>query len=79
MDPQVFYDLTQNVSFDYSYSVYPLLIASHPSDSNQFTLGMTNEGVYVIEPLESVGKWGVGPPPNNSIIGSNPTLSNQGL
>ena len=49
MDPQVFYDLTQKVSFDYSSSVYPLVIASHLSDSNQFTLGMTDEGVYVIE------------------------------
>ena len=79
MDPQVFYDLTQNVSFDYSCSVYPLVIASHPFDSNQFTLGMTDEGVYVIEPLESVGKWGVGPPPDNGTVGSNPTLRNQGL
>ena len=79
MDPQVFYDLTQNVSFDYSCSVYPLVIASHPSDSNQFALGMTNGGVYVIEPSESPGKWGVGPPPNNGTVGSNPTLRNQGL
>ena len=79
MDPQVFYDLTQNVSFDYSCSVYPLVIASHPSDSNQFTLGMTNGGVYVIKPLELEGKWGVGPPLDNVTIGSNPTLSNQGL
>ena len=79
MDPQVFYDLTQNVSFDYSCSVYPLVIASHPCNSNKFSLGMTNRGVYVIEPSESVGKWGVGPPLDNGTIGSNPTLSNQGL
>ena len=49
------------------------------SDSNQITLRMTNEGVYVIEPSELAGKWGVGPPPNNGTVGSNPTLSNQGL
>ena len=79
MDPQVFYDLTQNVSFDYLCNVYPLVIASHPSDSNQFALGMTDRGVYVIEPLESAGKWGVGPPLDNGTIGSNPTLINQGL
>ena len=79
MDPQVFYDLTQNVSFDYSCSVYPLVIASHPSDSNQFALGMNDGGVYVIEPSESAEKWGVGPPPDNGTVGSNPTLSNQGL
>ena len=40
---------------------------------------MTDRGVYVIEPLESVGKWGVGPPPDNGTVGSNPTLRNQGL
>ena len=40
---------------------------------------MADGGVYVIEPLESVGKWGVGTPPDNGTIGSNPTLSNQGL
>ena len=79
MDLQVFYDLTQNVSFDYSCSVYPLVIASHPYDSNQFTLGMTNGGVYVIKPSKSARKWGVGPPLDNGTIGSNPTLSNQGL
>ena len=78
MDPQVFYDLTQNVSFDYSCSVYLLVIASHPSDSNHIALGMTDGGVYVIEPSESTGKWGVGPP-DNGTVGSNPTLSNQGL
>ena len=74
MDPQVFNDLTQNLAFDYSCSVYPLVIASHPSDSNYFSLGMNNEGVY-----ESKWKWGMGPPPDNGTIGSNPTLSNQGL
>ena len=40
---------------------------------------MTDRGVYVIEPSKLVGKWGVGPPPNNGTFGSNPILSNQGL
>ena len=69
MDPQVFYDLTQNVSLNYSCSIYPLVIASHPSGSNPFALGMTDRGLYVIEPSESVGKWGVGPPSDNGTVG----------
>ena len=40
---------------------------------------MIDRGFYVIEPLESIGKWGVVPPPENGTIGSNPTLRNQGL
>ncbi|KAH9316517.1 hypothetical protein KI387_025144, partial [Taxus chinensis] len=59
-------------------SVHPLVIASHPSEPNQFALGMTDGGVHVLEPSESEGKWGVGPPPDNGTAGSNPTLSNQG-
>jgi len=61
-----------------SSNAYPLVVASHPSEPNQFALGMTDGGVYVIEPSESEGKWGVGPPPDNGTVGSNPTLSNQG-
>eukprot|EP01018_Ginkgo_biloba_P028595 Gb_04053 [translate_table: standard] len=57
---------------------YPLVIASHPSEPNQFALGMIDGGVHVIEPLDSEGKWGVGPPPDNGTVGSNPTVSNQG-
>ncbi|XP_057872260.2 protein TOPLESS-RELATED PROTEIN 2 isoform X1 [Cryptomeria japonica] len=59
-------------------NVYPLVIASHPSEPNQFALGMTDGGIHVIEPSESEGKWGVGPPPDNGTVGSNPTLSSQG-
>ena len=40
---------------------------------------MTDGGVYVIDPSESVGKWGVGPPLDNGTVGSNPALINQGL
>jgi len=61
-----------------SSNAYPLVVASHPSEPNQFALGMTDGGVHVIEPSESEGKWGVGPPPDNGTVGSNPTLSNQG-
>ncbi|KAE8056337.1 hypothetical protein FH972_013118 [Carpinus fangiana] len=45
-----------------SSSVYPLVIAAHPQEPNQFALGLTDGGVHVFEPLESEGKWGVPPP-----------------
>lgn len=34
------------------------MVAAHPSEPNQFALGLTDGGVCVIEPLESEGKWG---------------------
>lgn len=49
-----------------SSRVYPLVITSHPSEPNQFALGLTDGGVYVLEPLESEGKWGTWPHPENS-------------
>ncbi len=45
-----------------SSTVYPLVIAAHPVEPNQFALGLSDGGVQVLEPLESEGKWGVGPP-----------------
>ncbi|KAF8393178.1 hypothetical protein HHK36_021419 [Tetracentron sinense] len=41
-----------------SLMVYPLVIAAHPSEPNQFALGLTDGAVYILEPLESEGKWG---------------------
>ncbi|KAK3416925.1 hypothetical protein EUGRSUZ_H02668 [Eucalyptus grandis] len=38
--------------------LYPLVIAAHPSEPNQFALGLTDGSVYVLEPLESEGEWG---------------------
>ncbi|KAG9450199.1 hypothetical protein H6P81_010164 [Aristolochia fimbriata] len=49
-----------------SSSVYPLVVAAHPSEPNQFALGLTDGGVEVLEPLESEGKWGTAAPPENS-------------
>ncbi|KAG6546023.1 hypothetical protein Mapa_012428 [Marchantia paleacea] len=46
-------------------TAYPLVIAAHPSEANQFALGLSDGGVQVIEPLESEGKWGIGPPSDN--------------
>ncbi|CAI9782455.1 unnamed protein product [Fraxinus pennsylvanica] len=40
-----------------SLQAYPLVIAAHPSKPNQFAIGLTDGGVYVLEPLESEGKW----------------------
>uniref|UniRef100_A0A5B7ANF3 Putative topless-related protein 4 isoform X1 n=1 Tax=Davidia involucrata TaxID=16924 RepID=A0A5B7ANF3_DAVIN len=48
-----------------SLRVYPLVIAAHPSEPTQFALGLTDGGVYILEPLESEGKWGTSPPLEN--------------
>lgn len=63
-----------------STTAYPLVIAAHPSEPNQFALGLSDGGVQVIEPLESEGKWGVGPPSDNGGQpgGTGPTSGNQG-
>ncbi|XP_065630532.1 topless-related protein 4-like [Quercus suber] len=42
--------------------VYPVVIAAHPSEPNQFAIGLTDGGVHVIEPPESGGSWCVAPP-----------------
>ncbi|KZV47622.1 protein TOPLESS-like [Dorcoceras hygrometricum] len=41
----------------HSCYVYPVVVASHPQDPNQFALGLSNGGVAVMEPDESRGKW----------------------
>ncbi|XP_024965488.1 topless-related protein 4-like isoform X2 [Cynara cardunculus var. scolymus] len=41
--------------------VFPLVVAAHPSEPNQFALGLSDGSVCVIEPLESEGKWGSSP------------------
>ena len=48
-----------------SLRVYPLVIAAHPSEPDQFALGLTDGGIHVFEPLESEGKWGTSPPVEN--------------
>ncbi|XP_034223310.1 topless-related protein 4-like isoform X3 [Prunus dulcis] len=45
--------------------VHPLVVAAHPSEPNQFALGLTDGGVHVLEPLESEGRWGTSPPIEN--------------
>lgn len=48
-----------------SSRVYPLVVAAHPSEPNQFALGLTDGGVCLIEPLESEGKWGTSAGPES--------------
>ncbi|GJN08436.1 hypothetical protein PR202_ga26352 [Eleusine coracana subsp. coracana] len=55
-----------------SSSVHPVVVAAHPSEASQFALGLTDGGVYVLEPLESERKWGNPPPAEN---GSTSSLS----
>ncbi|KAI4344161.1 hypothetical protein L6164_011423 [Bauhinia variegata] len=48
-----------------SLRTHPLVIAAHPSEPNQFALGLSDGGVHVLEPLESEGRWGSPPPTEN--------------
>eukprot|EP00897_Mesotaenium_endlicherianum_P001295 jgi/Mesen1/1193/ME000128S00169 len=41
-----------------STTVYPLVIAAHPSEPHQIALGLSDGGVQVIEPAEGDNKWG---------------------
>ena len=54
------------------------MIAAHPSEPNQFALGLTDGGVHVLEPLESEGKWGVPPPAENGSASSMSTAPQAG-
>lgn len=54
-----------------SSKVYPLVIAPHPSEPNQLALGLTDGGVFVLEPSEAEGKWGTIPPAENGAGPSN--------
>ncbi|OIV99901.1 hypothetical protein TanjilG_26239 [Lupinus angustifolius] len=56
-----------------SLRVHPLVIAAHPSEPNQFALGLTNGGVHVLEPLDSEGRWGSPLPSENGAAGPSTT------
>eukprot|EP00249_Psilotum_nudum_P025017 c29350_g1_i2 orf=562-3972(-) len=58
--------------------VYPLVVAAHPLEQNQFALGLTDGGIEVLEPPESEGKWGVGPPADNGTVSSVSSTPNPG-
>jgi WD40 repeat protein len=52
--------------------VYPTVVAAHPSEPNQFAIGLSDGGVLVLEPPESDAKWGTTPPLEN---GAGPSIS----
>ncbi|XP_022719481.1 topless-related protein 3-like isoform X2 [Durio zibethinus] len=56
-------------------TVYPLVVAAHPSEANQFAIGLSDGSVKVIEPFESEGKWGVNPPADNGVLNGRTTSS----
>lgn len=51
-----------------SQAVYPLVVAAHPQEPNQFAVGLTDGSVKVMEPSESEGKWGLSPPVDNGML-----------
>ncbi|XP_051144983.1 topless-related protein 2-like isoform X2 [Andrographis paniculata] len=48
--------------------VYPVVVAAHPQEPNQFAVGLTDGGIKVIEPAESEGKWGILAPGDNGLL-----------
>ncbi|XP_076936488.1 protein TOPLESS-RELATED PROTEIN 2-like isoform X1 [Bidens hawaiensis] len=56
-------------------TAYPMVIAAHPSDANQFALGMSDGSVHVIEPADADPKWGGSAPQENGTLTSNPSNS----
>ncbi|XP_039019798.1 topless-related protein 3-like [Hibiscus syriacus] len=57
-------------------AVYPLVVAAHPMEANQFAIGLSDGIVKVMEPSESERKWGVNPPPmDNSAVNGRTTSS----
>ncbi|XP_039136163.1 LOW QUALITY PROTEIN: protein TPR1-like [Dioscorea cayenensis subsp. rotundata] len=55
--------------------VYPLVIATHPQEPNQFAIGLTDGSVKVIEPIESEGRWGNSSPVDNGVSNGRATAS----
>ncbi|KAE8725524.1 Topless-related protein 2 [Hibiscus syriacus] len=56
-------------------TVYPLVVAAHPMEPNQFAIGLSDGTVKVMEPSESEGKWGVSPPVDNGVSNGRTTSS----
>ncbi|KZV51494.1 topless-related protein 1-like [Dorcoceras hygrometricum] len=54
---------------------FPVVIAAHPSDPNQFALGMNDGAVHVIEPSDAETKWGGSTPQDNGTLPSIPSSS----
>ncbi|KAL2550958.1 Protein TOPLESS [Forsythia ovata] len=56
-------------------NAFPVVIAAHPSDPNQFALGMNNGAVHVIEPSDAETKWGGSSSQDNGALPSVPLSS----
>ncbi|KAG8382080.1 hypothetical protein BUALT_Bualt05G0039300 [Buddleja alternifolia] len=56
-------------------NAYPVVIAAHPSDPNQFALGMSDGAVHVIEPSDAETKWGGSTSHDNGALPSVPSSS----
>ncbi|KAG9138166.1 hypothetical protein Leryth_001396 [Lithospermum erythrorhizon] len=65
-----------------SQAAYPVVLASHPQEPNQFAIGLSDGCVKVMEPAESEGKWGLSPPAENGMVngktGSSSTSNHAG-
>ncbi|KAK6158499.1 hypothetical protein DH2020_005813 [Rehmannia glutinosa] len=56
-------------------NAFPVVIAAHPSDPNQFALGMSDGAVHVIEPSDGETKWGGSTSQENGVLPSIPSSS----
>ncbi|KAL0297488.1 UNVERIFIED_CONTAM: protein TOPLESS-RELATED PROTEIN 2 [Sesamum radiatum] len=56
-------------------NAFPVVIAAHPSDPNQFALGMSDGAVHVIEPSDAETKWGGSTSQDNGALPSIPSSS----
>ncbi|KAK3037662.1 hypothetical protein RJ639_030439, partial [Escallonia herrerae] len=56
-------------------TAFPVVIAPHPSDPNQFSLGMSDGAVHVIEPSDAEPKWGSSASQDNGALPSVPSNS----
>ncbi|KAL0324138.1 UNVERIFIED_CONTAM: protein TOPLESS-RELATED PROTEIN 2 [Sesamum calycinum] len=54
---------------------FPVVIAAHPSDPNQFALGMSDGAVHVVEPSDGETKWGGSTSQDNGAVPSIPSSS----
>ncbi|KAK4389148.1 protein TOPLESS-RELATED PROTEIN 2 [Sesamum angolense] len=54
---------------------FPMVIAAHPSDPNQFALGMSDGAVHVVEPSDGETKWGGSTSQDNGAVASIPSSS----
>lgn len=55
--------------------MFPVVIAAHPSDPNQFALGMSDGAVHVIEPSDGEMKWGGSTSQDNGVLAGAPSSS----